>query len=40
MNADAVYEAMAANSIKDLNKSGVNASELGGALKSIKFSTS
>jgi hypothetical protein len=40
MNADAVYEAMAANSIKDLNKSGVNANELGGALKSIKFSTS
>jgi hypothetical protein len=39
LNADAVYEAMAANTMKDLNKSGVNSSNLSGALKSIKFSS-
>jgi len=39
LNADAVYEAMAANTMKDLNKSGVNSTNLSGALKSIKFSS-
>ena len=40
MNADAVYEAMASNNLRDLNKSGVSSSNLSGALKSLKFSNS